>query len=59
MKLWKVDVYSRYHGWDAYMVSANSKQEAFDKCRKRLDNETDHPEHWVIVDATELKGLVW
>ena len=55
MKLWNVDVYSRYHGWDTYMVLANSKQEAFDKCRERLDNETDHPEHWVMVDAEEVK----
>jgi hypothetical protein len=37
------------------MVSANSRQEAFDKCRERLDNETDHPEHWVMVDAEEVK----
>lgn len=59
MKLWNVDVYSRYYGWDTYTVSANSRKEAFDKCRERLNNETDYPERWVMVDATELKGWVW
>ena len=55
MKLWNVDVYSRYHGWDTYMVSAENKQDAFEVCRERLENDTDHPEHWVIVDAEEAK----
>ena len=55
MKLWNVDVYSRHHGWDSYMVSAENKQDAFEVCRERLENETDHPEHWVIVDAEEAK----
>ena len=56
MKLWNVDVYSRDYGWDTYMVSAENKQDAFAACRERLDNETDHPEHWVMIDAEEVKG---
>lgn len=55
MKHWNVDVYSRYHGLDTYMVSANSRQKAFEKCQERLDNETDFPELWEIIDAEEVK----
>ena len=55
MKLWNVDVYNRYCGWDTYMVSAEDQQGAFEACRERLDNETDFPEHWVMVNAEEVK----
>lgn len=55
MKLWNVDVWSRKCGWDTYTVSAKHEKEAFAKCRRRLEAETDHPEEWVMVEAYEVK----
>ena len=56
MKLWNVAVYNRRCGWDTYMVSATDKLDAYIKCRERLDNETDHPEHWIITGAEEVQN---
>ena len=55
MKLWNVTVYCRRYGIDTYMVVAETQLEAFKACRERLENETDYPHEWVILEAEEIE----
>ena len=56
MKTYKCYVYHNKIGNDEYLVSANSIGEAILECRNRLDNETDTPENWEIVEVVPIVG---
>lgn len=47
--IYRCDVFNKGMGWDEYLVSAKSEEEAVKKCRERLDEETDDPKNWEIV----------
>lgn len=47
--LYRCDVFNKEMGWDEYLVSAKSEEEALEKCMDRLYEETDDPKNWEIV----------
>jgi hypothetical protein len=49
--IYKCQVFNKRIGWDEYLVSAKSEEEAWEKCRERLDEETDDPKNWEIVNV--------
>ena len=53
--LYRCDVFNKRMGWDEYLVSAKSKEEALEKCLDRLYEETDDPNNWEVVNI-EVEG---
>lgn len=53
--LYRCEVFNKGMGWDEYLVSAKSKEEALVKCLDRLNEETDDPKSWEVVDI-EIEG---
>ena len=54
--LYRCDVFNKKMGWDEYLVSAKSKEEALEKCMDRLYEETDDPKNWEIVHVEVEKN---
>ena len=51
--LWDCIVFSKVYGWDVYLVRAWNEEEAKKVCRKRLEEETDNPKSWLIMEANK------
>ena len=48
------DVWHKGIGWDAYWVRADSLSDAEAECSRRLQEETDDPDDWVIEKITPI-----
>lgn len=53
--IYKCQVFNKRIGWDEYLVSAKSEEEALEKCLDRLYEETDDPKNWEVVEI-EAEG---
>ena len=51
---WECTVWSNVCGWDAYLVNASNQEEARRKCQTRLEEETDYPDSWKILEVVKV-----
>ena len=47
--MWRCAVWSKFYGWDEYLVCADDIKQARTECLSRLQEETDDPKSWEIT----------